>query len=199
MTDKMDVLPLSPARQCAMSYSRRLIGPFLDRDQRRNFGSVDKSGYDAHLLGHAFAGAAAAGRTIEVQRFDFFAYDGRLLCRLGARRHSQTNLKGILLRIERTAMRGCATYQIDTYIGKYGFHTLQDNFACQPRPRQGIPSRITYLALAHKTSNVTYADFERRRLSTRPSASNRDAIPRDLLQCYVAEVGGNVRCYIASW
>src|ERR1700719_1076137 len=108
MTDKMDVLPLSPARQCARSYSRRLIRPILDRDAWSDFGSVDEDGYDADLLGHAFARAAPSRGAVEVQRFDLLAHDRGFLRGRSPRRHPQPNLKGILPRIERPAMRGRA-------------------------------------------------------------------------------------------
>src|SRR5438477_481121 len=148
MTDKMDVLPLSPARQCAMSYSRRLIRPILDHDRWRNFGSIDQRGYDADLLCDVFTRAAAAGGTVEIQRFDLFADDRGSLRRCGPRRHAQPDLEGILVHIERPAMRGCAAYQIDSNIGKCGLQALQDNFTRQPCPRQRVPSRIAHLALA---------------------------------------------------
>jgi len=87
-----------------MSYSRRLIRPLLDRDIWGNFGAIDECGHDADLLGQAFACAASAGGPVEVQRFDLFTYDRGLLRGRGPRRHSQSDLKGILLRIERPAM-----------------------------------------------------------------------------------------------
>src|SRR5215813_10851785 len=74
MSDRIEVLPLSPARQCARSCSLGIARPLLDGDAGGNSLAVDQSRHDADLLVHVFARAAATARPVGVQSFDLLSY-----------------------------------------------------------------------------------------------------------------------------
>ena len=80
-----------------MSYSRRLIRPFPDRDLRCYFGAVDECRHDADLLGDELARSAAAGGAVEIERLDFLADERGALGGGRACRDAQANLVRISL------------------------------------------------------------------------------------------------------
>src|SRR4051794_32139698 len=75
IADRIDVLPLSPARQCATSYNFGMRAPFAQRDARPHAGAVDQRRHNADLLVDVLARATAARGPVGVQRFDFVADD----------------------------------------------------------------------------------------------------------------------------
>src|SRR5450830_1315461 len=71
MTEMLDMSPLSPARECAMS--RSSISVLLEMDSRRDqFARQQRRQYGDDFA-RRFGGAAAAGRAAGVERFDFVA------------------------------------------------------------------------------------------------------------------------------
>src|SRR5947207_3175272 len=101
----MEVLPLSPARQCATSYNFGMGAPLALGDFRADAGAIEQRGNDADLLGNVFAGAAAPGRAIGVQSLDLVADDCSFLRRSRAGGYAQPNLIRALVAVEGAAVQ----------------------------------------------------------------------------------------------
>src|SRR5215467_2169679 len=101
MSDRIEVLPLSPARQCASSCSFGIARPLLDGDTCRDLLAVDHGRHDADLLVHVLAGATTTARPIGVQRFDLFADRHCLFGGRGTPGNAQSHLVWPLGLVER--------------------------------------------------------------------------------------------------
>src|SRR6185369_17562036 len=88
ISDRIDVLPLSPARQWARSYSFFFTPPLPHCHFGFDFVARDEAGDHADLLVHVLARAAAAARSVGPQRLDFFTDECRFLARGGTRGHA---------------------------------------------------------------------------------------------------------------
>src|SRR5262252_8190583 len=149
MSDRIEVSPLSPARQCARSYSLVIKRPVVDRGADAHALAVDERGYDADLLVHVLARPAAARRAVQIQRFDFLADDGGSLGGVRPRRDAEPDLIRPLLRIEGAAVKRRAADQVDAQLVELGADALADDLAREPGTRGGIVTAVADLAFAN--------------------------------------------------
>src|SRR5436190_2482400 len=114
----MDVSPLSPARQCARSYSFGMRASFVQGHAARHQGTIDQRGYDADLLGDRFARATATRWTVCVERFDLIADDCGLLVRCRPGGHAQAHLVRMRATVEGATVQGCAADEVKSQRGE---------------------------------------------------------------------------------
>src|SRR5215469_13944043 len=94
ITERIEVSPLSPARQCASSCSLGIARPLLQGDLRGDSLAFEQSRDDADLFPYVLARAAARRGPVGVERFDFLADDHRPLRGRRACSHAQANFVG---------------------------------------------------------------------------------------------------------
>src|ERR1022692_2746040 len=160
MSERMDVSPLSPARQCASSCSFGIARPLLDRHLRRNALPVDQRRDDADLLMDILAGAAPARGTVGVERLDFFADDHRPFCGRSPRRDTQADLVGMSGDVEGLAVHRSAPDKLDAKLRKLASQASADDIPCELRASDGVGSRIPDLAFAAVAREIPDADLE---------------------------------------
>src|SRR5689334_12017813 len=90
MTEMLQMLPLSPVREWAMS--RSFISSLHQRDAELRRALRNKTRGDRDDLARRFPGAAAARRTVGVERLDLVADLDGLTQRLGAAGHAHAHL-----------------------------------------------------------------------------------------------------------
>ena len=130
------MLPLSPARQCARSYSFGMRAPFAQGHVARHARAIDQRGHDADLLGDVLARAAATRGTVRVERLDLVADDCGLLARSPrvAATRSRTSY-GRASRVEGATVQRRAADEVDAQLGEAAAETLAKDLARRVRAR----------------------------------------------------------------
>src|SRR6266700_4983171 len=160
MSDRIDVSPLSPARQCASSCSLRIARPLSQRHLGGDLHALDQRRDDPDLLLHVFARAAATRRAVGVERFDFLADKHRALRRRRTGGYAKADFVGLLGGVERPTVQRSAADQIDAHVGKPGAETLANDLSGKSRARQGVGPAIADLALADVPGEIAHAYLE---------------------------------------
>ena len=198
ISDRMDVLPLSPARQCARSYSFFFTPPLPHRHFASDFLARDQAGDDADLLVHVLARAAAAARPVRPQRFDLLADQRRFLARGRARRDAQAHFvrtRGLVVRL---AVQRRAADVIDAHFLERALQPRLHDFAGELRALQRVRAGVADFAFADVTRVITDADLERRRARLAGRAGHGDAIRTRLLELHRGEIGGDVGRHVGA-
>src|SRR3954469_18552349 len=118
MSERIDVSPLSPARQCARSYSFGMRRPLAQGDLRLHPFTIDQGRHDADLLVDILARTASTGGTGGIERFDFLADHGRQLCSGSACSDAQANfIRSVPVAVCASVQRRAAD-EVDAHFGE---------------------------------------------------------------------------------
>src|SRR5271166_5401144 len=193
ITDRIEVLPLSPARQCARSCSLGIARPLFQGDLSGNPFPLKQSRDDSDLLLNVLARATAASRPIGVQRLDFFADKHRLFRRRRPRRDAQSNLVRSFPLVERFSMQRSAADQVDPHLREFIAQALANDLAGEVGAAQCIGAAVTDFTLTHVSRMVADADLELLRAPLAARPAHLDAARARLAQGHGGKVSDDVR------
>ena len=136
-----------------------------EADLRRREFARQQDGGDRDDIARRFEGAAAGGRAVGVERFDFVADPDGLAQIFGAADHAHAHLIGLVgVRGDLGAVQGIDADQLEPQLagGNAGeLQPLANDFERQPPARQGAGTGIGNLPLADETVDIADRDLER--------------------------------------
>ncbi len=155
------MLPLSPARQCARSYSFGMGAPFANRDVRSctRARSISVDTMPICSLTYLRAPPPPAGPLVysastSSPTIAASSRDAR------ARRPRAAHLVGTLVGVERAAVQRRAADEVDAQLGEPAVQPLANDLAGEPRARDRVGARVADLAFADVAGEIADADLE---------------------------------------
>src|SRR3954471_24432827 len=195
MTEILEMLPLSPVREWAISRSFTLGSH--KSDLRLCQFAWQQHGSDRHHVARRFPRAAARRRTVGIERLDLVADPDRLAQVFRAPGDAHAHL--VWFAGSRGNFRPVQGIDADQFEPQFAhgdtgqLQSFADDLQRQPSPRQRAGAGIGDLALADVAVDITGRDLQRVGSLRAAPTADTNPVGSDLLDLYLREIRDHVR------